>query len=273
MKTRCESCGALLSPHATSCSYCGSPVIMPPRSASESDASSADSAIKLLMDNINSLRMLPRPENGFITILRIYLAFVTMGLSLLVWRRRENSFRIDSYRNHKGIIESNIALLRLRYRDSEAVVSQIRALEAEFARIEQDFSRQILTRRIILGITAALFVILIVHNKMKDDAATGLRVDIPLGEVLVMRRGTASRLHVLVTKMPNGAQHIYIANGRTGEKSTAFDSSGVTLEERNIVGIGFIGERRVEYYTRDNGRRIRHVIQRDDRTGKYIKEQ
>jgi len=93
--------------------------------------------------------MFPRPENGFITILRIYLALVTMGLSLLVWRRRGNKFQIDAYRNNKGIIESNIALLRIRHRDDEAVVSQIRTLETEFARIEEDFSRHWVDSRLV----------------------------------------------------------------------------------------------------------------------------
>lgn len=269
----CASCGAATQPGASACSYCGSVIADNVRVAGGEESSSAEKAIALLASNIGSLRDFPRPENGFLTILRIYVALITMGISLLFWRRPKHRFRVDEFGKLRGIIEMNMALLRARHGSNAGVTAQIDALDGEFSKIELFFKRQVMKRRLIFAATGIIILWLAVTGEMnRHDIADGLSAFVPPGETYVTHGGYSNQPRTaLVTRTREGVQRVYIVDRTGGGTHRVLDTGGRALEEWNITRIRAKSDGGFEYTKHENRRWSYHTIAWDDAKKQYVK--
>ncbi len=269
----CASCGATVPAGPGSCPYCGSVIAENVSMAGSAEESSPDKALALLAGNIDTLRDFPRPENGLITVLRLYLAMITMGLSLLLWRRPKRRFRVDEFRKLRGIIETNMALLKARHGADASVTTQTGALEGEFAKIDAFFRRQIITRRAIFAATAVFIAVIAIRGEMEDRELAG-RISplVPKGETLAMHAAAPDRPAMAVVTGTGGeSQRVYIYNRKAGSLLRVADAGGAALEECCITRIRAAGNGRFEYTKKENGGYSYHTILWDDQKKSYVK--
>lgn len=268
----CTSCGAAFPVGASACSYCGSVIAENIRVAGGDEASSAEKALTLLEGNIENLRGFPLPENGFITMLRIYLALITMGISLVFWRRPKRRFRIDEFRKLRGIIETNMELLKARHAGNEGIIARISALEGGFVKIESFFRRQIVIRRSIFIATAMLVAwIAITGEPRKRNGVDESAAYVPAGEIHVAHGMKAHGRHMaLITRTSGAAQRVYVIDRDTGETRRVLDTDGRMLEECCITRVRAAGDRRFEYTKHEGGRWSYHFITWDDAKKHYV---
>jgi len=176
---KCPECGANFPQTSFVCQYCGYVITERVSQVENKNNLSFSEQMQIIDSNLNALYEINHPTvaDGFLKIIRIWLAIQTFGIILIFWKKQKNKFDKKRYNKLKAIVQRNIAQLKLSSKGSNDLLNKIEITENELKNIDNDIKKNIKSRRIVTFVVVFLYISIIFINSFDKKEGIYLRFD------------------------------------------------------------------------------------------------